>query len=121
MALDSPKTSETTEADRRNSARTSVPSIEIRCDGDMYKVKDWSVGGCQFENYTGELRPGDAVLVDFYLLGFHHCDGLPIKAEVIRFESENNNSLALKFLELNAQAIMNYCDSVEKNGAQGRN
>jgi len=104
-----------TKPDRRDTLRTRVPSIEIQCDGNMYIVKDWSFGGCQIDNFSGELRPGNTISLELYLLGFHDCDCLPIEAEVIRFEPDNNNALTVKFLDLNAQAIMSYCDNVEKN------
>lgn len=115
MTLESSKNTETNKSERRDSSRTTAPSIEIKCEGDMYVIKDWSFGGCQFENYSGKLRSGDTVLLDLFLLGFHDREGLPITAEVIRFEQDNNQSLALKFLDLNAQTILNYCDSVEKS------
>jgi len=102
--------------DRRRSSRVLAPTIEILCDGDMYVVHNWGIGGCQFSNYTGYLRPDDLLMLELYLLGFREFESLSIKAKVLRYDPENENTLALQFLDLSAQTILDYCDSVEKSG-----
>ena len=104
---------DTAASNRRRSVRTQEPSIEVRCEGDIYGVIDWSFGGCQIDNYSGYLRPGDQVSLGVYLLGFHDCDCLSLLAEVTRFVPEENNALALEFKDFTARKFMSYCDRVE--------
>ena len=103
------------QADRRSKPRTSVASIKIRCDGDVFVPDDWGLGGCRISNYSGQLRPGTTVLIELFLNVVHEHDGLPIKAEVLRFEPENNNALALCFTDLSARDIADFCDTVDRN------
>ena len=106
---------QTSRLERRNYPRVRVPSVHIRCDAEMYVVNDWSYGGCQFDKYTGCMRPGDRVSLELYMHDFHEVEGMPIEAAVMRFEPDDNNALALKFLDLTPQTILDYCDSVEKS------
>ncbi len=100
---------------RRTTQRTSVPSIKIRCDGEIYVPDDWGLGGCRISNYSGQLRPGTTVLVELFLNVVHEHDGLPVKAEVVRFEPDNNNILAFCFADLSARDIVDFCDTVDEN------
>ncbi len=110
-----------TKPDQRNSPRTATPSFEIQCENQFYSVEDWGLGGCKIANYEGQLRPGGTVPIELFVLGCHEFDGLPIEAEVLRFEPGENNALALKFDGLTAQTIMAYCDGIEERlGIQDR-
>ena len=102
------------QTNRRSKPRTSVASIKIRCDGEIYVPDDWGLGGCRIPNYSGQLRPGTTVLIELFLNVVHEHDGLPIKAEVLRFEPENNNALALCFTDLSARDIADFCDTVDQ-------
>ncbi len=100
---------------RRSKPRTTVPCIKIRCENELYVPEDWGLGGCRIANYEGQLRPGTTVLIEMFLNVVHEHDGLPVKAEVVRFEPENNNSLALFFADLSARDIEDFCEASGKN------
>lgn len=76
-------------------------------------VDDWSVEGCRIVNYDGPLRPGRIAIVDILLFVDHGSESLPAIAEVVRFEPENNNALALHYRELRPRDFKDYCDRVE--------
>jgi len=114
MSLDSAQNAGMAQPDRRTSPRTNVPSIEIRCDGDLYITEDWGLGGCRISNYQGQWRPGTSALIELYLNIDHDHEGLPVRAEVVRFDPEHNNSLALCFVNLSAEDIIDFCDTVEE-------
>lgn len=114
MTLDPVQTADSAQPDRRSRPRTNVPSLEIRCDGELYVTDDWGLGGCRISNYTGQLRPGTSVLIELYLNIDHDHEGLPVRAEVVRFEPDNNNALALCFVNLNAQDIVDFCNIVDE-------
>ena len=101
-------------ASQRASARTSIRSIKIRCDGEVYVPADWGLGGCRIAGYRGDLRPGTTVLLELFLNVVHEHDGLPVKAEVVRFDAEHDNSLAFRFIDLTAQDIFEFCGPVDE-------
>ena len=115
MTLDSAQTASMAQSDRRSSPRTNVPSIEIRCDGDLYVTEDWGLGGCRISNYKGQWRPGTSALIELYLNIDQDHEGLPIRVEVVRFEPENNNALALCFVNLSADDIVDFCNTVDES------
>ena len=106
---------QSTKSDRRSSTRLCEPLFEIRCDGELYMVNNWSFSGCKIENYSGKLRPGHFVSFEMYLLGFHDFEGLSIQSEVMRFEPENGHALAIKFSDLSVEAVLDYCDRMERS------
>ena len=119
MTLDPAQKATMAQPERRSRPRTRVPSIEVRCDDGLYVTDDWGLGGCRFSNYTGEWRPGTSTFVELFLNIDQDHEGLPVKAEVVRFEPENNNALAMCFVGLGAQNIVDFCNRVDSNlGAQ---
>lgn len=113
MVLSSAPVVDTTNQNRRKSPRTKVPSIEIEVGGIRYVSEDWGLGGCRVSSYTGHLRSGDTVGIKLFLkIGREH-QGLVVKAEVVRFDQEQNNALAFRFVDLDAEDMKNFCKSVE--------
>ena len=98
--------------DRRRSRRSEAPLIQIRCEGECYVPANWSLGGCLITGYEGPLRSGASVDVELLLNVDHAHEGLPLGAEVLRYESENK-ALALRFYHLDAADIWDFCSSVD--------
>jgi len=113
MTNSNAKALDDTQEERRGHKRTIAPTFKIRCDGQIYVPDDWSLGGCRISGYKGELLPGTIILIEVFLNVVHEHDALPVKAEVVRREPEHDNALALKFLDLNADDILTYCDMIE--------
>lgn len=109
------KSDEQAYENRRRHRRTTVPLIEVRCDDDTHRAADWSLGGCRICGYNGQWRPGTAVLVELFLNIDHGHDGLPVRAEVVRFEPDNDNTLALCFQGLTARDIIEFCDLIDED------
>lgn len=104
---------EASQTERRGHERTIAPTFKIRCDGQIYVPDDWSLGGCRISGYKGDLLPGTVILIEVFLNVVHEHDALPVRAEVVRREPENDNALALEFLDLSADDILAYCDMIE--------
>ena len=115
MTAESKGTDQGNRTERRGRSRTDVPSVHLRCDGDVYVADNWGLGGARISGYTGRWRPGTTVLVELFLNVVHEHDALPIKAEVVRFEPENNNTLAFRFIDLTAQDIVDFCNIVDES------
>lgn len=107
--------SEDAQSDRRGMNRSELPFVKLICDGVSYVPDNWSLGGCLITQYSGKLRPGTSVLVELFLNIDHEHDGLPVRAEIVRYEPDNDHALALRFEDLNAQKILEYCNLAEEN------
>lgn len=99
-------------SERRSTPRTKEPSIVVRCDGQDYAAVDLGLGGCRFFDYEGDLRPGESTLIELFLPIGNQQKGLPVRAEVVRFDPDQNNALALCFVNLSPERFMNFCDAV---------
>jgi hypothetical protein len=115
MDSTSKEKAEQSRPNQRRNPRTRVPSIKIRCDSKLYVPQNWGLGGCLISNYNGQLRPGTTVLIELFLNVVHEHDGLPVKAEVVRFDPDDNSALALRFADLSAQDIIDFCEAVDEN------
>lgn len=112
MVAQSAQVAKKAKPDRRRAVRAKVPTIKLRSDGEVYTVVDWSWAGCLVTGYRGELRPGSSTIVELLLFVDQELEGLPALAQVVRFEPQNNNALALHFTRLKPQDFLSYCDSV---------
>ncbi len=115
MASSSTQNASDVHANRRSTPRTSAPSIKVRCDGGLYVPDNWGLGGCLISNYKGQLRPGTSVLIELFLNVVHEHDGLPVRAEIVRYEPDNNNALAFRFESLSAGELIDFCDIIDES------
>ncbi len=113
MTTGSAKQAERSWQSRRRGLRTHVPSIEIEIAGERHACTDWSLGGCRIVHYEGDLRPGDRISVSMYLrIGRAH-DGLSVEAEILRYEPDEENGLAMRFDGVDGNTMTEFCRAVE--------
>lgn len=99
--------------EQRKTPRTTLPSIDFGIDGTIYEVADWSLGGCRIRGYEGDLEPGSTAAASIFLHGQHEHFGLSVNVEVVRRDVEDN-TLAVRFMDLHASDIMEYCGEIER-------
>ena len=115
MAKSPMQSAETPDTDRRRrkTPRTEVPSIEVEISGERHYTKNWSLGGCLVAKYTGSARPGDGLEATLFLrIGREH-QGLLVRAEVVRYRTDQDNALALRFLDLDIKRFGKLVDEME--------
>ncbi len=85
--------------DQESNARVALPALVI-IGNDRYKVKNWSLSGCQISNFSERIKIADCLPIQFVLNGQESCEiKINVLLEVV-WVSPQNKTLGGRFIGL---------------------